>query len=84
MKMAKVLYYRQNLIEANDFEIVEGEERYIIYAILSLTGNDINKMYILNLIRQLYENYYHEDKTYSSELRKAICHIDHLLYRPEF
>lgn len=64
--------------------IKEDELRYILTALMSLTKKDVisRERYIRNKLLEIYDTYFEKVKsTDATNLRKAICRIDELLYR---
>ncbi len=60
------------------------ELRYLIQAITHLTNKDIDSTYIMKILKNIYDNHFNESPTTKSFIRKAICHIDLILFGEHF
>ncbi|MBA4744080.1 MAG: ATP-binding protein [Muricauda sp.] len=64
-----------------DFKTVDTRElRYYIQAITHLKKEEINKDYIMSVLKDIYDNHFNQSATTKSFIRKAICHIDLIFY----
>jgi hypothetical protein len=78
-------YKKLKLKENIDFsKITPLELRYYIQAITHLKENEIDIEYIMKILKQIYNNYFNESSTTKSFIRKAICHIDLVIYGKEY
>ena len=68
-----------------DFKNLDSSSlRYIIQAITHLKLEDIDKSYVLNILKELYDNHFNQSSTTKSFIRKAICHIDLIIFGDQF
>ncbi|WP_407556856.1 helix-turn-helix domain-containing protein [Winogradskyella sp. 4-2091] len=68
-----------------DFKSIDTRElRYYIQAITHLKENEINKTYIMGVLKDVYDNCFNQSSTTKSFIRKAICHIDLILFGKNF
>lgn len=74
-------YYRQQLLNKTvDINLSHIELRYLVQSFRTLTKQELNKKYALELLKQLFETYYtQKNHDLSGELRCSICHVDILL-----
>ena len=54
--------------------------RHLIFAIRSLRLNEVKVNHLYKVLTQLYDRRLELNVNDKSNLRKAICHVDHLLY----
>lgn len=57
-----------------------SELRYFIQAITHLKKDEVELNYILNILKQLYDEHFSTSQTTKSFIRKAICHIDLIVF----
>lgn len=68
-----------------DFKSIDTRElRYYIQAITHLKEEEINKPYIMSILKDIYDNCFNHSGTTKSFIRKAICHIDLILFGKKF
>ena len=75
-------HYRQKILNKTiDINLPHITElRYLIQSFRTLTKKELNKEYVLKLLKQLFETYYTQrTHNLSGELRSSICHVDILL-----
>lgn len=72
--------YRQDLVAAKKINVKIKQAKYLIYAIRTLSREDIVKDYAFELLTELYELRLKLNSNEWSDLRKAICHVDYMLY----
>ncbi len=75
-------FYNQILLKSEiSMENLEDLNlRYILQAITHLKENEINLAYICELLQKIYNKYYERNNISKSFIKKAICHIDLLLF----
>lgn len=82
-KAAKQKSFYKKLVQKKkvDIDLSLPELRYMIQSIRTLKKAELDKTYVLNLLKKLFENYY-TFKTYdiADDLRRTICHLDFVLY----
>lgn len=81
----KKKFYREAWQKEN-ICIKEDELTYCIYALLSLSEEEIktHKQYIKSTLLEVYEKYYEQAvSTLASNIRKAICRVDEVLFLTE-
>lgn len=76
----KRINYREQLVNKESIITDEDNYRYLIYAILSLKRHEVSEQ-TLDVLRYLFNQFYDYDSNNAGLLRKAICHIDRLLFR---
>lgn len=65
-------------------EIESSELRYLVQAITHLEEKDIDLDYILNVLKEIYDNHFNQSSTTKSFIRKAICHIDLIFFGTKY
>ncbi|WP_037349055.1 helix-turn-helix domain-containing protein [Sediminibacter sp. Hel_I_10] len=70
--------------QINFKSISTRELRYYIQAITHLKEDEINMPYIMRILKDIYDNCFNQSGTTKSFIRKAICHIDLILFGKEF
>lgn len=69
-------------INIKDMEL--ADLRYLNQAITHLESNNVDKKYILKILKELYDYHFTRSATTKSFIRKAICHIDLIIYGKKF
>lgn len=68
-----------------DFKTIDSRElRYYIQAITHLKKEEIDEKYIMEILKDIYDNHFNQSSTTKSFIRKAICHIDLILFGEKF
>ncbi|RLD53508.1 MAG: hypothetical protein DRJ01_19290 [Bacteroidetes bacterium] len=65
-------------------ELSERELRYILQAITHLKETEIEFKYILQVLKEIYDNYFSKKSITKTFIRKAICHIDLVIYGKQY
>jgi hypothetical protein len=65
-------------------EISKTDLRYYVQAITHLNENEIKISYIVAILKNIYDNYFNQSTTTRSFIRKAICHIDLVVYGKQY
>ncbi|WP_016775722.1 AlbA family DNA-binding domain-containing protein [Anaerophaga thermohalophila] len=58
--------------------------RYLIQAITHLKTDDIDISHILYILKELYDNHFNQSDTTKSFIRKAICHVDLVIFGKQY
>lgn len=77
----------KDLKKGNEFKIKDMEYRqlrYLIQAITHLTEKEVDINYILSILKEIYDNHFNQSSTSKSFIRKAICHVDLIIYGKHF
>ena len=84
-KKIKEAYETLKAKKGVDFsKITPIELRYFIQAITHLKESEIDILYITQILKKIYNNYFNESSTTKSFIRKAICHIDLVVYGKKY
>lgn len=68
-----------------DFKKLDSASlRYLIQAITHLKSDDIDISHILNILNELYDNHFNQSNMTKSFIRKAICHVDLVVFGKQF
>ncbi|OEK08744.1 hypothetical protein A8C32_00245 [Flavivirga aquatica] len=68
-----------------DFSKISATElRYYIQAITHLKESEIDLSYIVLILKNIYNNYFNQSSTTKSFIRKAVCHIDLIIYGKKY
>ena len=68
-----------------DFKTIDSRElRYYSQAITHLKKEEIDEKYIMEILEDIYDNHFNQSSTTRSFIRKAICHIDLILFGENF
>ena len=81
----KKLFY-QEALRSEKVVIEQDELKYCVTALLSLSQEDIKKHehYIKSILLEIFEKYYEKaSSTLASNIRKAICRVDEVLFLNE-
>ncbi|VXB09578.1 AlbA family DNA-binding domain-containing protein [Chryseobacterium sp. 8AT] len=69
-------------LNIRDMEL--ADLRYVNQAITHLENTDLDVKYILRILKELYDYHFTSSSTTKSFIRKAICHIDLMIYGKRF
>ena len=58
--------------------------RYLIQAITHLKTDNIDISHILNILKELYDNHFNQSDTTKSFIRKAIRHVDLVIFGKQY
>lgn len=68
-----------------DFKNMDSASlRYLIQAITHLKLDDIDVSHILYILKELYDNHFNQSDTTKSFIRKAICHVDLIIFGKQY
>ncbi len=75
--------FREYLTDKKSIDLKDNTIKYVSFAIRTLNSNEIDKSYIFKLLTKLYDRKSDLESGDLTNLRKAICYIDYMLYRPD-
>ncbi len=82
--IASALVSIKNKTEIDFKNLDSASLRYLIQAITHLKFDDIDIPHILKILNELYDNYFNQSNTTKSFIRKAICHIDLIIFGKQY
>ena len=83
-RIASTLDSIKNKSEIDFKNLDSASLRYLIQAITHLKFDDIDILHILNILNELYDNYFNLSDTTKSFIRKAICHVDLIIFGKQY
>ncbi|MCT4639184.1 MAG: ATP-binding protein [Bacteroidales bacterium] len=61
-----------------------SEIRYLVQAITHLKEEEVDLKYIVVILKELYDNHFNQTGTTKSFIRKAICHVDLIIFGKKY
>lgn len=74
----------KNKSDINFKNLNSASLRYLIQAITHLKTDDIETSHILFILNELYDNHFNQSDTTRSFIRKAICHVDLVIFGKQY